>query len=83
MPVVAVVDGVKIAFYANEHPPAHFHAMLAEHRAVFDISSLRIIAGSLPAGKSNRIRAWAKPRRAVLLERFAAATAHEKVEPVS
>jgi len=29
MPVVALVDGVKIAFYANEHPPPHFHAMIA------------------------------------------------------
>jgi len=37
MPVVAIVDGVKIAFYANEHPPAHFHATIAEHRAVIDI----------------------------------------------
>ena len=53
MPVVAVVDGVKIAFYANEHPPAHFHAMIAEHRAVFDIATLTITAGSLP-----RVEAW-------------------------
>ena len=30
MPIVAVVEGVKIAFYANEHPPAHFHALIAE-----------------------------------------------------
>jgi hypothetical protein len=40
MPVVAIVDGVKIAFYANEHPPAHFHATIAEHRAVIDIVGL-------------------------------------------
>ena len=39
MPIVAVVDGVKIAFYANERPPAHFHVMIAEHRAVFDIAA--------------------------------------------
>ena len=40
MPVVAVVDAVKIVFYANEHPPAHFHAVIAEHRAVVDIVGL-------------------------------------------
>ncbi len=72
-----------MASYANEHPPAHFHAMIAEHRAVFDIASLMIIAGSLPAAKRNKVRAWALPRKAVLLERFAAAAAHERVEPIA
>jgi hypothetical protein len=83
MPVVAVVDGVKIAFYANEHPPAHFHAIIAEHRAVFDIATLTITAGSLPASKRDKVRSWAASRKNVLLERFAAAIAHEKVEPVT
>jgi hypothetical protein len=27
MPVVAIVDGVKIEFYPDEHPPPHFHAL--------------------------------------------------------
>ncbi len=82
MPVVAIVDGVKIAFYANEHPPAHFHATIAEHRAVFDIATLKIIAGSLPGAKRGKILAWAALRKGLLLERFAAAIAHEKVEPI-
>ena len=30
MPVVAIVDGVKIEFYPDEHPPPHFHARFAE-----------------------------------------------------
>ena len=30
MPVVAIVDGVKIEFYPDEHPPPHFHARYAE-----------------------------------------------------
>jgi len=40
MPAVAVVDGVKIVLYANEHPPAHIHALIAEHRAMVDIVDL-------------------------------------------
>jgi hypothetical protein len=82
MPVVAVVDGVKIAFYANEHPPAHFHAVIAEHRAVVDILEVRITAGSLPASKRGKVLSWAAKRKNVLLERFAAGLAHEKVEPI-
>jgi hypothetical protein len=82
VPIVAIVDGVKIAFYANEHPPAHFHATIAEHRAVVDISSATILEGSLPATKRSRVLRWTAARREVLLVRFAAAIAHEKVEPV-
>ena len=82
MPVVAVVDGVKIAFYANEHPPAHFHAAIAEHRAVFDIVTLEIIAGWLPTAKRRAVLSWAASRKDALLGPFAAATAHDKVEPI-
>jgi hypothetical protein len=82
MPVVAVVDGVKIVFYANEHPPAHFHTVIAEHRAVVDIVGMKITAGSLPAAKRRKVLAWAANRKDALLDRFAAALAHEKVEPV-
>jgi Domain of unknown function (DUF4160) len=76
------VDGVKIAFYANEHPPAHFHATIAEHRAVIDIVTLAITAGSLPVAKRAKVLSWAASRKDVLLERFAAAIAHERVEPI-
>lgn len=82
MPVVATVGGVKIAFYANERPPARFHATVAEHRAVFDIVTRTIIAGSLPAAKRGKVLSRAASRKDVLLERFAAAIAHEKVEPI-
>src|SRR4051812_24711937 len=34
MATIAVVDGVKIMLYANEHPPPHFHAKFAEFQAV-------------------------------------------------
>jgi len=51
MPTVAIVEGVKIQFYAREHPPAHFHAVFAEYRAQIDIASLRVLRGSLPPAK--------------------------------
>jgi hypothetical protein len=63
MPVVAVIEGVKIVFYANEHPPAHFHALIAEHRAVINIVGLTIGAGSLPAAKRRKVLSWAAEHR--------------------
>ena len=32
MPTVAIVEAVKIQFFAREHPPPHFHAVFAEYR---------------------------------------------------
>ena len=43
MPEVAVVDGVKIMLYWDEHPPVHFHVEFAEYRAKISLDTLRII----------------------------------------
>ncbi|WP_082528773.1 DUF4160 domain-containing protein [Methylobacterium sp. Leaf466] len=83
MPVVAKVDGVRIMFYANEHPPPHFHAEIAEHRAVIDIASLTVTEGFLPIAKRRTILDWAASRQRQLSLAFVRATAHEKVEPIA
>lgn len=62
MPTVAIVDGVKIQFYAREHP----HAIFAEHRAQIDLATLRVLNGSLPPAKLAVVLAWAMPRREAL-----------------
>jgi hypothetical protein len=82
MPTVAVVGGVKIVFYANEHPPPHFHAKYAEHQAVIDICTMTLTQGVLPAAKRRMVLEWAASRRNELLVAFHAASAHEKVEPI-
>jgi len=67
MPTVAVVDGMKIQFFAAEHPPPHFHVALAEYRAQIEIRDLRLLRGGLPPAKLSAVLSWAQPRRAVLL----------------
>jgi Domain of unknown function (DUF4160) len=42
MPTVATIDGVKIQFYPNEHPPPHFHAVYAEYRALIRIDTMEL-----------------------------------------
>ena len=83
MPVVATVSGVRIMFYANEHPPPHFHVSYAEHQAVIDIGSLTMTEGSLPVAKRRKVLAWAASRQHVLNAAFLRATAHKKVEPIT
>ena len=81
MPAVAIVDGVKIMFYANEHPPAHFHAKIAEFQTVVDIDSLYC---SWPvASRANSVSArLGASRQDRLRQTFVAAMAHEKVGPI-
>jgi hypothetical protein len=69
-------------FYANEHPPAHFHAKIAEFQAVIDIDSLTVSAGRLPPAQTRSVLAWAALRQDRLRQTFVAAMAHEKVGPI-
>ena len=82
MPVVAEFDGVRIMFYANEHPPPHFHAYYAEHRASIDIATLRVVEGFLPVAKRRIVLHWAASRQAALFEAFLLTTSQEKVERI-
>jgi hypothetical protein len=76
MPAIATIDSTKLYMYANDHPPPHFHAFFAEHRAVFDVETLKLIRGGLPAPKRRAIVQWAKPRRARLLHAWNVTQAH-------
>jgi hypothetical protein len=69
-------------FYANEHPPAHFHAKIAEFQAVVDIDSVTIVAGRLPPAQTRSVLAWAASRQDRLRQMFVAAMAHERVGPI-
>ncbi|MBN9023053.1 MAG: DUF4160 domain-containing protein [Rhizobiales bacterium] len=79
---VAIVDGVRIEFYANDHPPPHFHALLAEHRAVIDIGSGEIVRGMLPVAKRRVVLAWASAHRSDLLDSWYAVRAKQKPKPI-
>ena len=58
MPVVAIVDGVKIEFYQDEHPPPHFHARYAEFVAQIEIRTNKVLRGSLPPAKPGHVLLW-------------------------
>jgi hypothetical protein len=66
MPTVAIVNGVRIEFYFDEHPPPHFHARYAEFIAQIDLATFEIIKGSLPNAQMRVVRDWASTRRDAL-----------------
>lgn len=57
MPTIAIVDGVKIQMFYNDHPPPHFHATLAGEEVLVSIRSLDVIRGSLPSNKLRSVLA--------------------------
>ena len=78
MPTVAVVDAVKIQFYPDEHPPPHFHAIIAEFTAQVGIDPVLILRGSLPPNKVGVVLSWARQRQSELLMAWNAMAAGQK-----
>jgi hypothetical protein len=72
MPVLCEFRGIKIALYpeyGERHKEPHFHAYYGEHRAVFSIVSLTMIActGNFPLRIEAEIREWAYEHRRQLI----------------
>ena len=68
MPTVAIIDGMRVIFYWNDHPPPHFHVESAEHKAQVSIETLELIEGSLPPAKLAALERWASGRQKELQE---------------
>ena len=80
MPTVAIVDGVKIQFYPDQHPPPHFHAVFAEFVAQVRIDPPAVLRGSLPQAKLRAVMAWTLSNRDGLMRAWTAIEAGRKPE---
>jgi hypothetical protein len=58
MPTIAIVDGVAIIIYPNDHIPPHVHARYAEFECKLSIVTGEVIRGELPANKLAVVRNW-------------------------
>jgi hypothetical protein len=59
MPTIAIVDGVKIQMFYNDHTPPHFHAILGGDEMLVTIRGLDVMRGPLPPAKLRRVLDWA------------------------
>ncbi|HLN37077.1 MAG TPA: DUF4160 domain-containing protein [Xanthobacteraceae bacterium] len=78
MPVVAIVDGMLIMFFFNDHDPPHFHVDYGDFRAKVSIATLKIIDGELPANKRRRVLKWAAEHQEALSAAWKAVQNSEK-----
>jgi len=58
MPIIAIVDGVEIKVFWNDHNPPHIHAVLAEHNCCISIVTGAIMSGTLPKAKFRKVVRW-------------------------
>ena len=63
MPTIAVIDGVAILLWTNDHPPPHIHARGLGLDAKVSIETGDVLTGTLPKAKLKRIRAWLDANR--------------------
>lgn len=70
MPVIARFYGlvIKMYFQQAEHNPPHFHAVYGEYVGSFDIQTLQMIEGDLPAKAQSFVREWAEQYKEDLLQ---------------
>lgn len=69
MPVIARFYGVvvKMYFSQSEHGVPHFHAIYGEYNAVFDIQTLEMLEGDLPARALRLVKEWSTQYQQELL----------------
>jgi len=69
MPVIARFFGIVIKMYfsQSEHGVPHFHAIYGEYNAVFDIRTLEMLEGDLPARAQRLVREWSAQYQQELL----------------
>ena len=85
MPEISRFYGIIIKMYFDDHTPPHFHAQYGEHKALLDINTLGIIAGSLPPKALGLVTEWAtiyKDNLLVVWEKAKNLEPLEKIPPL-
>ena len=70
MPNIDKFNGIKINVYNNEYLPSHIHVCYNKFEALFDIVSLKIIAGNLPPSQMRQVLVWLKDNSELALKIF-------------
>ena len=69
--------------YFGDHNPPHFHAIYQEDTAEYDINTLEMIRGNLPARAHALVLEWASLYRAELLEDWELAVEKKEIKKIA
>lgn len=85
MPEISRFYGIVITMYFLDHNPPHFHAVYGDYTAEYDIRSLEVLNGKLPARAHLLVQEWAVIYRRDLMSnwnRARTAKALKKIRPL-
>ena len=71
MPEISRFFGIIVRMYAEvdeRHNMPHFHAYYQDHVAIFGITTIELLAGSLPQRQRRFVEAWAELHQSELLK---------------
>lgn len=86
VPEICRFLGIIIRMHFSEHQAPHFHAHYSGRSARFDIATLRMIDGDLPARVCGLVVEWASLHRDELVDDWERARRHEplrRIEPLA
>lgn len=68
MPTVAVLFGMSIMFFYNDHEPPYLHVEGADFSAKMDLADLSIseVQGTMRSGQIRQLREWARRHQSEL-----------------
>jgi hypothetical protein len=66
MPEISRFYGIIIKIYFDDHLPPHFHAEYGDFEALFNIETLAVVGGELPARAMGLVIEWAQLHRSEL-----------------
>ncbi|MFI3173571.1 MAG: DUF4160 domain-containing protein [Bacillota bacterium] len=58
MPIICMLEGIKIEMYFDDHNPPHFHATYGDDKAIVSITEATIMQGKLPIKKLKILLGW-------------------------
>lgn len=70
MPVIHLINSIKILIYFDDHLPPHFHVIYNEYEELIEINTLETYRGSLPRRVRKRVIEWATDNQAYLIEKW-------------
>jgi hypothetical protein len=71
MPIIKIIDSIKILMYFHDHIPPHFHAQYNEYEEVIEIETLATYAGKLPSRQRKKVIQWAQANQDFLRSKWA------------
>ena len=67
MPEICRFYGIIIAMFYDDHNPPHFHARYGKDRVAIEISSLRVLEGTIPPRALGLVMEWASQHQKELM----------------